>query len=74
MGKIVIRLCSDSGLRDFRSACSIAAAGTYGLTGGFVVTISSKWAPVIDQFLAFNNDWYVGAKQHPHSDFIATKD
>ena len=46
-----IRLqCSDSCLRDLRSACSsIAAAGNYGSTGGSVETITSKWTPAIDQ-------------------------
>src|SRR5450830_517082 len=42
-------LGSDSGLRDLRSACSIAAAGNEGSTGGLVATISSKWASACDQ-------------------------
>jgi hypothetical protein len=40
---------SDSGLRDLRSACSIAAAGNVGSTSGFEATVSSKWAPASDQ-------------------------
>jgi hypothetical protein len=42
-------LSSVTGLRDLRSACSIAAAGNVGSTGGFEATVSSKWAPAIDQ-------------------------
>jgi hypothetical protein len=41
-------VCSDSGLRDLRSACSKAAAGNWVSTGGFVVAVPSKWAPGFD--------------------------
>jgi len=37
------RHCSDSSLRVFRFACSIAAAGNQESKGGYVATISSKW-------------------------------
>lgn len=51
---LAVRLLgSDSGLRDLRSACSIAAAGSYGSTSGFVETISSKCVPTIDQVRHF---------------------
>lgn len=49
MERVVDPHGSDSGLRDLRPACSVAAAGNEGSTGGFEATISSKWAPAIDQ-------------------------
>jgi hypothetical protein len=39
--------CSDSGLRDLRFTCSLAADGSQVSTGCNVASTSSKWAPAI---------------------------
>jgi hypothetical protein len=46
-------LSSDSCHRDLRSAFSKAAVGNQGSIDSFAASISSKWAPAIDQLLPF---------------------
>lgn len=50
---------ADTGSRYLRSAFSKPAAGFHDSGVGFVATISSKWAPAIDQLRVFADDCFL---------------